>query len=46
MFIAEYNHPMFDLFDLSSLRTGIIAGSICPMEVMKKVMTDILLSDY
>ena len=40
MFIAEYNHPMFDMFDLSSLRTGIMAGSICPVEVMKKVMTD------
>jgi fatty-acyl-CoA synthase len=38
MFIAEYNRPMFDMFDLSSLRTGIMAGSICPVEVMKKVM--------
>ncbi len=40
MFIAEYNHPMFDMFDLSSLRTGIMAGSICPVKVMKKVMID------
>ncbi|MDX9978992.1 MAG: AMP-binding protein [Lentisphaeria bacterium] len=38
MFIAELNHPMFDLFDLSSLRTGIMAGSPCPMDVMKAVM--------
>ena len=40
MFIAEYNHPMFNMFDLSSLRTGIMAGSTCPVEVMKKVMKD------
>ncbi|MFC0876283.1 AMP-binding protein [Saccharicrinis sp. FJH2] len=38
MFIAELNHPMFDMFDLSSLRTGIMAGSPCPMDVMKKVV--------
>lgn len=38
MFIAELNHPEFDRFDLSSLRTGIMAGSTCPMEVMKAVM--------
>ena len=37
MFIAELNHPMFDLFDLSSLRTGIMAGSLCPVELMKRV---------
>jgi fatty-acyl-CoA synthase len=40
MFIAEYTHPMFDIFDLSSLRTGIMAGSICPVEVMKRIMID------
>jgi len=40
MFIAELNHPMFGLFDLSSLRTGIMAGSPCPMEIMKRVMSD------
>jgi fatty-acyl-CoA synthase len=34
MFIAELNHPDFDKFDLSSLRTGIMAGSPCPTEVM------------
>ena len=39
MFIAELNHPMFDMFDLSSLRTGIMAGSPCPTEYMKKVST-------
>ena len=37
MFIAELNHPMFDLFDLSSLRTGIMAGALCPIELMKRV---------
>jgi fatty-acyl-CoA synthase len=40
MFIAELNHPMFRMFDLSSLRTGIMAGSPCPMEIMKRVMED------
>lgn len=38
MFIAELNHPMFDMFDLSTLRTGIMAGSLCPVETMKEVM--------
>lgn len=37
MFIAELNHPMFDMFDMSSLRTGIMAGSLCPVELMKRV---------
>jgi fatty-acyl-CoA synthase len=37
MFIAELNHPMFDLFDMSSLRTGIMAGALCPIELMKRV---------
>ncbi|MHA2061908.1 MAG: AMP-binding protein, partial [Candidatus Sifarchaeia archaeon] len=37
MFIAELDHPDFDKYDLSSLRTGIMAGSPCPVEVMKKV---------
>jgi fatty-acyl-CoA synthase len=45
MFIAELNHPMFKLFDLSSLRTGIMAGSPCPMETMKRVMEDMHASD-
>lgn len=37
MFIAELNHPMFDMFDLTCLRTGIMAGALCPIELMKKV---------
>ena len=37
MFIAELNHPMFSMFDMSSLRTGIMAGSLCPIELMKQV---------
>jgi fatty-acyl-CoA synthase len=39
MFIAELEHPDFATYDLSSLRTGIMAGSPCPIEVMKKVNT-------
>ena len=38
MFIAELDHPDFASFDLSSLRTGIMAGSPCPTEVMKRVV--------
>jgi fatty-acyl-CoA synthase len=38
MFIAELDHPDFENYDTSSLRTGIMAGSPCPMEVMKKVV--------
>jgi fatty-acyl-CoA synthase len=38
MFIAELNHPMFNMFDLSTLRTGIMAGSLCPIDTMKEVM--------
>lgn len=37
MFIAELNHPMFDMFDMSSLRTGIMAGALCPIELMRRV---------
>ena len=37
MFIAEMNHPMFSMFDLTSLRTGIMAGSLCPIELMRSV---------
>ncbi len=40
MFIAELEHPDFGSFDLSSLRTGIMAGSPCPVEVMKRVISD------
>jgi fatty-acyl-CoA synthase len=39
MFIAELEHPRFADFDLASLRTGIMAGSPCPIEVMKRVLT-------
>jgi len=38
MFIAELAHPMFDMFDLTSLRTGIMAGSPCPIETMRHVI--------
>jgi fatty-acyl-CoA synthase len=40
MFIAEMEHPQYRRFDLSSLRTGIMAGAPCPVEVMKRVMTE------
>ncbi|WP_338701770.1 AMP-binding protein [Bradyrhizobium sp. 26S5] len=40
MFIAELDHPDFARFDLSSLRTGIMAGAPCPIEVMKRVNTE------
>ena len=39
MFIAELDHPRFAEFDLSSLRTGIVAGATCPVEVMKRIET-------
>jgi fatty-acyl-CoA synthase len=39
MFIAELEHPRFAEFNLTTLRTGIMAGSPCPVEVMKKVNT-------
>jgi len=45
MFIAELEHPEFDSFDLSSLRTGIMAGSICPIEVMRKVIDKMHMQD-
>jgi fatty-acyl-CoA synthase len=39
MFIAELDHPDFGRFDLTTLRTGIMAGSTCPVEVMKQVVS-------
>ncbi|MBO9677230.1 MAG: AMP-binding protein [Acidovorax sp.] len=45
MFIAELDHPRFAEFDLSTLRTGIMAGSPCPIEVMKRVVSDMHLSE-
>lgn len=38
MFIAELEHPEFSRFDLSSLRTGVMAGAPCPIEVMRRVV--------
>ncbi len=40
MFIAELEHPEFHRFDFSSVRTGVMAGSPCPIEVMKRVMNE------
>jgi fatty-acyl-CoA synthase len=45
MFIAELEHPDFDAFDLSSLRTGIMAGSPCPEQVMRKVIDRMHMED-
>jgi len=45
MFIAELDHPRFREFDLSTLRTGIMAGSPCPIEVMKRVVRDMHLGE-
>ena len=45
MFIALLDHESFDSFDLSSLRTGIMAGSPCPIEVMKKVVDRMHMSE-
>lgn len=45
MFIAMQNAPDFASFDLSSLRTGIMAGSICPVEVMKHCVDDMHMSE-
>jgi fatty-acyl-CoA synthase len=38
MFIAQLTHPEFDRFDLTSLRTGVMAGSACPIEIMRRVV--------
>src|SRR5580700_3265944 len=40
MFIAELEHPAFPTFDFSSLRTGIMAGAPCPVEIMKRVIRE------
>ncbi|MBT0665527.1 AMP-binding protein [Geobacter pelophilus] len=45
MFIAELEHPEFSKFDLSTLRTGIMAGSVCPIEVMKRAVKDMHLTE-
>ncbi len=45
MFIAELDHPEFARFDLSTLRTGIMAGSPCPIEVMKRCIAKMNLNE-
>jgi len=45
MFIAELTHPDFARFDLSSLRTGIMAGSPCPIEIMRQVVDKMYLRE-
>ena len=45
MFIAQLDHPDFSKFDLTSLRTGIMAGSPCPIETMKRVISDMHASE-
>ncbi len=45
MFIAELDHPEFDSFDLGSLRTGIMAGAPCPVEVMQRVLNRMHMSE-
>ncbi|AYF87063.1 AMP-binding protein [Pseudomonas sp. DY-1] len=45
MFIAELDHPQRDEFDLSSLRTGIMAGATCPIEVMRRVINEMHMSE-
>ncbi|MDC0663668.1 AMP-binding protein [Marinobacter sp. SS21] len=45
MFIAELEHPQFASFDLATLRTGIMAGSNCPVEVMKQVIDKMHMRD-
>jgi len=45
MFIAELDHPDFATTDLSTLRTGIMAGAPCPIEVMKRVQKDMHMDD-
>jgi fatty-acyl-CoA synthase len=45
MFIAQLDHPEFSKFDLRSLRTGIMAGSPCPIEVMKRVQSQMNMNE-
>jgi fatty-acyl-CoA synthase len=45
MFISELDHPDFGTFDLASLRTGIIAGAPCPIELMKRLISEMHLAD-
>jgi fatty-acyl-CoA synthase len=45
MFIAELDHPRFAEFDLATLRTGIMAGAPCPVEVMNRVLTQMHMAE-
>jgi fatty-acyl-CoA synthase len=45
MFITELDHPRFSDYDLSTLRTGIMAGAPCPVEVMKRVLSEMHMDD-
>ena len=45
MFISMLDHPDFDQYDFSTLRTGIMAGSPCPIEFMKRAMSDMNMSE-
>ncbi|MGD9602156.1 MAG: AMP-binding protein [Gammaproteobacteria bacterium] len=45
MFIAELDHPDFGTYDLTSLRTGIMAGAPCPIEIMKRVLGEMHMSE-
>jgi len=45
MFIAQLDHPDFARFDFSTLRTGIMAGAPCPIEVMKRVVSDMHMAE-
>ncbi|TWG83068.1 fatty-acyl-CoA synthase [Cupriavidus gilardii J11] len=45
MFIAQLDHPEFSRFDFSHLRTGIMAGAPCPIEVMKRVIADMHMAE-
>ena len=45
MFIAMQSHPDFSTYDLSSLRTGIMAGAVCPVEVMKRCVNEMHMAE-
>ena len=45
MFVAILEHPEFDKYDLSSLRTGIMAGALCPVEIMKRAIKDMHMAE-
>ncbi|MBQ9406469.1 MAG: AMP-binding protein [Desulfovibrio sp.] len=45
MFLAELEHPLFHRFDLSRMRTGIMAGSVCPEPLMQRVVNDMHMTE-